>query len=66
MTRILNGYAQPDIEATKGNEKVLVFVETPSSLVENAPALKETMSILQKRRPQPRVDVVVTKPKRSR
>jgi len=63
MTKILGGYAQPDIEATKGDETILVFVETPESLVENALALKKTMDLLRKRKVQPRVDLVVTKPR---
>jgi len=63
MTKILDGYAQPDVEATKGNETILTFVETPHSLVLNKNALKKSLHWLKQHRYDVRVDLVVTKPR---
>lgn len=67
MTRIVDGYAQPDIVAEKGDEKIMVFVETPSSwknrgLVE---ALKKSFKWIRKYEPNTRVDIVQTASRRS-
>ena len=60
MTQIINGYAQPDIVAKKGTEKVAVFVETPSSLKKNATALKRTWLWIGEHEPNTRIDLVQT------
>ena len=46
MTRVINGYAQPDIVATKGEKQRLIFIETPESLKKNAHALGKTLGWL--------------------
>jgi hypothetical protein len=43
MTRIVSGYAQPDIVATRDNKKGLVFVETPQSFKNNIETLVMTI-----------------------
>ena len=63
MTRIINGYAQPDIVATKGDEKVMVFVEIPKSLRNNAKAIQKTLEYINATEPNTRVDLVQTKPR---
>lgn len=63
MTRIVDGYAQPDIEAEREGEKVVVFVETPASLKENALALKKSLKWLEEHEPHTRVDFVHTVPR---
>lgn len=64
MTKIIGGYAQPDIEATKGNETRLIFVETPNSMTKQwVNAMKKTIRWIKRYRPQAKVDLVVTKPK---
>lgn len=64
MTKIMDGFAQPDIEATKGTEKILVFVETPDSLSRNAKELKRTLAYLKAKKPGTQVDLVMTKPRK--
>ena len=66
MTKILNGLAQPDIEATKGKEKIMVFVETSSSLRENAQALKNSFIWLKEHQPKTKFRLVHTVPKRKK
>ncbi len=63
MTKIIDGYAQPDIVAEKGNEKIMIFVETPNSLKVNAEALSKSWSWLQEHESSTRVDLVQTVPR---
>ncbi len=63
MTKIINGYAQPDIVAEKGEEKIMVFVETPTSLKQNAQALKNSWLWIDRHEPNTRVDLVHTVPR---
>ena len=63
MTKVLNGYAQPDIEATKNGETIMVFVETPRSLRENARAIGKSLGWIGENEPDTRVDLVCTKPR---
>lgn len=63
MTRIINGYAQPDIVAEKGEEKIMVFVETPKSLKWNVKALTRSWLWINKHEPNTRVDLVHTVPR---
>jgi len=46
MTRIIEGFAQPDLVATKNGRKCLVFVETFGSFRENLPAIVKTLEWL--------------------
>jgi len=47
LTKISDeGFAQPDIEATKDGRKCLVFVETLDGFRENLPAIVKTMEWL--------------------
>ena len=62
MTKIINGYAQPDIEAQKGQQKRLIFVETPSSLKQNTEALQKSLVWLQRNEPNTIVGLVHTVP----
>ena len=66
MTRIINGYAQPDIVAEKDNEKIVIFVETPKTLhnKEHMGAVATSWRWLQKHEPNARIDLVYTVPKR--
>lgn len=67
MTRIVNGYAQPDIEATKDNETELIFVETSQSMNKLwAKAVKKTCRWLKQNRPNVQLTLIVTKPRKSR
>jgi len=65
MTRIVDGYAQADIEAThpETGETIIAFVETHDSLGDNARALQKSLGWLKQHRPEARVKVVVAKPK---
>ena len=63
MTKIINGFAQPDITAEKGNEKIAVFVETPGSLRTNARALGRSLEWFRENEPGTRVDLVQTVPR---
>ena len=64
MTRILDGFAQPDIEATRGSGKRLIFVETHGTLSTNATALKKSIRWLKVNEPDTRVDLVMVKPRK--
>ena len=64
MTKIINGCAQPDIVATKGKEKVAIFVETPHSLKANIKALIKALLWYRDNEPLTRVDLVHTVPRR--
>lgn len=64
MTRIIDGFAQPDIVARKGSEERYIFVETPQSLRENAGALEKTMGWLRDNKPNATVDFVQTVPRK--
>lgn len=64
MTQIVDGYAQPDIEAIKGNEHLIYFVETPNTMKVNAPAIKKSYIWLSKYCPNARVNLVYTVPNR--
>lgn len=63
MTKIVSGFAQPDIEATKGSEKVLIFVETPGSLKANVGALKKTYHWLVENEPETKLIFIRVKPR---
>lgn len=39
MTRIVDGYAQPDIQATKNGREIIVFVEDALSILDNEDAI---------------------------
>ena len=60
MTEIINGYAQPDIVATKGRTKIAIFVETPHSLKANVKALTKSFLWYKNNEPNTRVDLVHT------
>ena len=62
MTKIVDGYAQADVEATKGDETIVTFVETPESLLANLEAIEKSERWLKENRPKVRVDVVLTEP----
>lgn len=64
MTRIINGFAQPDIVAEKGDEKIMVFVETPKSLRANSRAFGKSLEWLRENEPDTRVDLVQTVPRK--
>lgn len=66
MTKIIDGYAQPDIVATKGKEKIAVFVETPHSLKANSKALFKSFLWYKENEPDTRVDLVHTVPRRGK
>ena len=63
MTKIINGYAQADLEITKQGETRIIFVETPSSLRANAHAISKSHRWLQRHRANSKVDLYVTKPR---
>lgn len=63
MTEIIDGYAQADIWATRGDEIRVIFVETPNSLTKNAGALERSFVWLQENYPECRVDLTVTAPR---
>lgn len=63
MTEIIDGYAQPDIVATKGKDKIAVFVETPHSLKANIKALAKSFLWYRDNEPNTRVDLVHTVPR---
>lgn len=67
MTKVINGYAQPDIVAEKGKKKIVIFVETPSTMRnrEYMRALARSYLWLRENEPKTRVDLVHTKPKGS-
>jgi len=60
MAKIINGYAQPDVEATKGDETILTFVETPSSFKANQNAIARSLGWLMTTRPRVKVNIVIT------
>lgn len=43
MTKIIGGYAQPEIVATKQGRKQIIFVESPQSYRENIEAIVMTL-----------------------
>ena len=63
MTKIIDGYAQPDIVAEKDGEKVAIFVETPSTLRYNIKAIAKSYQWLQEKEPKTRVDLIQTVPR---
>jgi|TARA_Y100000310_G_scaffold328100_1_gene395627 hypothetical protein len=63
MTKIIDGFAQPDIEATRGSEKLYVFVETPDSLSEHAGAIKKSIVWFKDHAPGATTRLVVAKPR---
>lgn len=63
MTRIVDGYAQPDVVAEKDGKKVVVFVETPESLRKNIAALVRSWLRIKENEPDTRVDLVHTVPR---
>lgn len=63
MTKVLDGYAQPDIEAERNGEKLLVFIETPESLKSMKAPLKRSVAWLRANEPATKVRFVITKPR---
>lgn len=65
MTQIIDGYAQPDVEAIKDDEHIICFVETPSTLRANAQALKKSFVWIREHYPKAKVNLVCTVPRKN-
>ena len=63
MTKILNGYAQPDIEAEKEGNKIIIYVETPNSFKKNIRYLKRSITWIKENEPDTRIDLIQTVPR---
>jgi len=62
MTRVVDGYAQPDIDAYKGRERLVYFVETRETLATSAPAIVKSMAWLKENDYGTQTKIVVVKP----
>ena len=68
MTKIVEGYAQPDIVAEKDNKKIAIFVETPYTLHSKGHmrSIAKSCQWLKKHEPNTEVQLIHTVPKERR